>query len=226
MIQIKIQEQNYDIPTEWRDMTLRYWCGLYNVMNKHTQRDEDGVIIDEEQSEVETLKINRDIFMYITGLNKNTMANLDVDSVTNAVNTFAGAITEYKPLGVDQFKQDGKIYYFPSEFLKTSSFGDYIETTHLESTVKIMKHGRFDILPEQMAILCREAGEEYDDDVIPIKTEKFKELSMDKVWEFAFFLTQRSVKLTKTFQMFLGKTEKELEVEKIKFLQLDSTTSL
>jgi len=80
-------------------------------------------------------------------------------------------------------------------------------------------------LPEQMAILCRKVGEEYDEEAIPDKTEKFKELTMDYVWEFSFFLTTQSVKLTRTFQMFLGKTEEEVEVEKIKFLQLDSTTS-
>ena len=76
-----------------------------------------------------------------------------------------------------------------------------------------------------MAILCRKSGEEYDDDVIPAKTEKFKELTMDIVWEFAFFLTQQSVRLTKTFQMFLGKEGKELEAAKTEFLQLDSITS-
>ena len=88
-----------------------------------------------------------------------------------------------------------------------------------------MKHGRFDVLPEQMAILCRRPDEEYDDDVIPSKTEKFKELTMDIVWEFSFFLTMQSVKLTRTFQMFLGKTEEEVEQAKTEFLQLDSTTN-
>ena len=225
MIEIKIQNDSYDIPTEWRDMTLRYWCGLYAVINKYNERDEDGNLIEVEHSDVQTLKINRDIFMYLTGLKESQMQELDIQSVTDAVNVFSGAVTEYKPLGVDRFEQDGETYYFPKEFLKRNTFGDYIEATHLESTVKIMKHGRFDILPEQMAILCRKAGEEYDDDVIPAKTEKFKELTMDIVWEFAFFLTQQSVRLTKTFQMFLGKEGKELEAAKTEFLQLDSITS-
>ena len=225
MIEIKIQNDSYDIPTEWRDMTLRYWCGLYAVINKYNERDEDGNLIEVEHSDVQTLKINRDIFMYLTGIKESQMQELDIQSVTDAVNVFSGAVTEYKPLGVDKFQQDGETYYFPKEFLKRNTFGDYIEATHLESTVKIMKHGRFDILPEQMAILCRNSGEEYDDDVIPAKTEKFKELTMDIVWEFAFFLTQQSVRLTKTFQMFLGKEGKELEAAKTEFLQLDSITS-
>tara|TARA_B100001758_G_C18416202_1_gene619954 strand:- start:6585 stop:7262 length:678 start_codon:yes stop_codon:yes gene_type:complete len=223
MIEIKIQNDTYDIPTEWKDMTLRFWYGLYTVINKYNKKDEEGNIIESEHSEVETLKINRDIFMYLTGLKEQQMLELDFESVTNAVNAFSVALKEYKPLGIEKFELDNETYYFPKEFLKRNTFGDYIEATHLESTINIMKHGRFDILPEQMAILCRKSGEEYDDDVIAEKTEKFKELTMDIVWEFAFFLTQQSVKLTKTFQMFLGKEGKELEAAKTEFLQLDST---
>jgi hypothetical protein len=225
MIQIKIQDKNYDIPTEWKDMTVEYWCGLYSIINQYNKRDEEGNIIEEEHSQVQILKMNRDIFMYLTGLAQSEMEKLDIDSVNAAITAFSGALEEYKPQGIDRFEFEGETYFFPKEFLKRNTFGDYIEATHLDSTIKIMKHGRFDVLPEQMAILCREAGEEYDDDIIPEKTEKFKELTMDIVWEFSFFLTMQSVKLTRTFQMFLGKTEEEVEQAKTEFLQLDSTTS-
>ena len=74
----------------------------------------------------------------------------------------------------------------------------------------MMKHGKFDVLPEQMAILCRKASEEYDDDAIPAKADKFKKLSMDIVWEFSFFLTMQSVKLTRTFQTYLVGGQEEV----------------
>ena len=73
-----------------------------------------------------------------------------------------------------------------------------------------------------MAILCRKIDEEYDDDIISSKSDKFKQLTMDIVWEFSFFLTMQSVKLTRTFQMFLGKEGEELEQAKEEFIQLDS----
>ncbi len=225
MIEIKIQEKSYDIPTEWKDMTVRYWCGLYAIINQYNKRDEEGNIIEDDHSEVQILKMNREIFMYLTGLTLKEMENLDMESVTGAINAFSGALEEYKPKGIEKFTLEEETYYFPKEFLRRNTFGDYIEATHLESTIKIMKHGRFDVLPEQMAILCRAVGEEYDDDIIPSKTEKFKELTMDIVWEFAFFLAMQSVKLTKTFQMFLGKTDQEVEQAKTEFLQLDSITS-
>ena len=225
MVEIKIQDETYNIPTEWKDITLKWWCGLYTIINKYNKKDEEGNVIEAEHTEVELLKMNRDIFIYLTGIDENTMNQLDTDSVTAAVSTVGQLLEEYKPKGVDRFEFEGETYFFPKEFLKRNTFGDYIESTHLESTIKIMKHGRFDVLPEQMAILCRKGGEEYDDDEIPSKTDKFKELTMDIVWEFSFFLTMQSVKLTRTFQMFLGKTEEEVEEAKIEFLQLDSTRS-
>ena len=225
MVEIKIQDKSYEIPTEWKDITLRYWCGLYSIINQYNKRDDEGNLIEAEHSQVELLKMNRDIFIYLTGISHNEMNMLDVDSVNAAVATFSQTLEEYKPKDIDRFEFEGEEYLFPKQFLRRNTFGDYIESTHLESTIEIMKHGRFDVLPEQMAILCRRADEEYDDDAIPAKTEKFKELTMDFVWEFSFFLTMQSVKLTRTFQMFLGKTEEEVEIEKIKFLQLDSTTS-
>jgi|TARA_R100001594_G_scaffold55870_1_gene89550 hypothetical protein len=225
MVEIKIQDTTYEVPTKWKDITLNWWCGLYTIINKYNKRDEEGNVIEAEHTEVQTLQLNRDIFMYLTGVNANDMKMLDMESVNAAVGTVGELLQEYKPQGIDRFEFEGETYFFPKEFLKRSTFGDYIESTHLESTIKIMKHGRFDVLPEQMAILCRRAGEEYNDDEIPQKSDKFKELTMDIVWEFSFFLTMQSVKLTRTFQMFLGKTEEEVEAAKTEFLQLDSTTN-
>ena len=218
MVEIKIQDTTYEIPTEWKDITLRWWYGLYAIISKYNEKDEEGNPIEVEHSEVDVLRMNRDIFLYLTGINVNMFQKLDIESVTQAVSTVGKLLEEYKPKGIDRFEFEGDTYFFPKEFLKKSTFGDYIESTHLESTIKIMKHGRFDVLPEQMAILCRKIDEEYDDDVIPSKTEKFKELTMDIVWEFSFFLTLQSVRLTKTFQTYLVGATKE-EEEKTKFQQ-------
>ena len=225
MVEIKIQDITYEVPTKWKDITLNWWCGLYSIINKYNKKDEEGNVIEAEHTEVQTLQLNRDIFMYLTGVNANDMKMLDMESVNAAVGTVGELLQEYKPQGIDRFEFEGETYFFPKEFLKRNTFGDYIESTHLESTIQIMKHGRFDVLPEQMAILCRKTGEEYDDDKIPQKSDKFKELTMDIVWEFSFFLTMQSVKLTRTFQTFLGKTEEEVEEVKPEFLQLDSTTN-
>jgi len=222
MVEITIQDKKYDIPTDWKDITLEWWCGLYSIISRH---NDDEAEVQRELTDVEVLKMNRDMFMYLTKIDLNTMNKLDMESVNSAISVVGELLQAYEPTGIDRFEFEGETYLFPKEFLKRNTFGDYIESTHLDNTIKIMKNGKFDILPEQMAILCRRIDEEYDDDLIPEKTERFKQLTMDIIWEFSFFLTMQSVKLTRTFQMFLGKTEEEVEELKVEFLQLDSTTS-
>ena len=115
MVEIKIQEKSYDIPTEWKDITLRYWCGLYSIINQYNKRDDEGNVIEAEHSEVELLKMNRDIFIYLTGVSHNEMNMLDVDSVNAAVATFSQTLEEYKPKGIDRFEFEGEEYLFPKE---------------------------------------------------------------------------------------------------------------
>ncbi len=124
MVEIKIENNSYEIPTEWKDITLRYWCGLYTIISQYTKRDEEGNVIEPEHSEVELLKMNRDIFMYLTGLSQNEMNRLDVDSVNDAVGTFSSLLEEYKPKGIEKFELDGEEYLFPKEFLRRNTFGD------------------------------------------------------------------------------------------------------
>ena len=71
MIEIKIQDKKYEIPTEWKDITLNYWCGLYQIINKYNKRDEEGNVVEHKHTEVELLRMNRDIFMYLTKINEN-----------------------------------------------------------------------------------------------------------------------------------------------------------
>jgi hypothetical protein len=229
MIEIQIKEEKYDIPTEWKDITLEYWCGLYNIIKKYTEtaeeEEEKQEVVEPKLDEVKVLRMNREIFKYVTGINDAMLNQLDLESVNTAVGTIGQMMEEYKPQGIDRFEFDDDVYFFPKEFLKRNTFGDYIESTQLDATIQMMKHGKFDVLPEQMAILCRRIDEEYDDDIISSKSDKFKQLTMDIVWEFSFFLTMQSVKLTRTFQMFLGKEGEELEQAKEEFLQLDSIPS-
>ena len=142
-----------------------------------------------------------EIFQYITKIDDNTLQRCDVDSISRAME-FIGKVTEeYKPMGVDGFMFEEEKYFFPKEAMFDNTFGDYIEATQLDMTIDSMKHGVFDVLPEQMAILCRKAGEEYDEDNIDKKTERFKKLTMDIVWEFSFFLSIQNLKLTNHFQI-------------------------
>ena len=166
-----------------------------------------------ELNDIQIAKMNADVFAYISGLTKEEVALVDTAQIEKVLSTINVLTEEYKPKGDNSFEFEGETYYFPSEFLRKNTYGDFIESTQLNMYIKDMENGRFDILPEQMAILCRRIDEEYDDDAIPEKAEKFRELTMDIVWEFSFFLTQRTERLSKLFPTYLAKQQQAQEQE-------------
>lgn len=209
MVTLDIDGKKYEVPTEWKDITLDYWCGWFDIIKineqKHKSKLKEGEFDEtkpfDKISTVEMLKMNTEIFQYITKIDDKTLQMCDVDSVSRAMELIGKVTEEYQPIGMDGFMFEEEKYFFPKEAMFNNTFGDYIESTQLDMTIENMKHGIFDVLPEQMAILCRKAGEEYDEDVIDKKTERFKLLTMDIIWEFSFFLSIQNLKLTNHFQM-------------------------
>jgi|TARA_R110000744_G_scaffold2922_6_gene11620 hypothetical protein len=222
-ITIRLNEEEewieFDIPTEWKDMSVSYWAELTGIIYKHQERNKLKQTHYEEKYEgegdlekiignieiVDEVRLNGEIFRFLSGLSKEDMKRVDMKQVTEVINTLGILTEEYKPTGARSFEFEDETYYFPSEMLKKNTYGDFIESTQLDMTIDSMKNGRYDILPEQMAILCRRIGEEYDEDLIAEKAEKFKNLKMDSVMEFAFFLTNQSIKLQRAFNTSLEK---------------------
>lgn len=222
-VNLKQGEKNRDvvIPTQWSDMTVEYWGGMANIIKNHYDKaqlrkaaldenykkeDTDASAFTEmgeyDFNEFQLLKLNTDLFAYVTQLDKKAMQNVSVESVSEVIGTIHALMQEYKPKGIRSFEFKGETYYFPSEMLQKNTYGDFIESTQLEMYIENMKNGRFDVLPEQMAILCRKIDEEYDDEIIPEKAEQFKKLTMDVIWEFSFFLTMQNNILLKLSQSY------------------------
>ena len=233
-ITINIKSQNVErdlvIPVEWKDITVKYWGELSTIIKKHYSSASEQVennekdthellknplmtdlIKDNPLNDSQVLKMNADIFSYITGLTKEETSLVDVSQITQVISLINKLTEEYKPKGTRSFEFEGETYYFPSEFFRKSTYGDFIESTQLDMYIKDMENGRFDVLPEQMAILCRRLNEEYDEETIPDKAEKFRGLTMDIIWEFSFFLTQQTERLVKLTPTYLGKQQQAQE---------------
>jgi len=222
-ITIRITEEDewieFDVPTEWKDMSVSYWAQLTSIIHKHQEKNklkkthykekyEGEADLDKVLGNIEIVdeaRLNGDIFAFLSGFSEENMRKVDMNQVTDVVNALGILTEEYKPTGARSFEFEDETYYFPSEMLRKNTYGDFIETTQLDATIDNMKNGRYDILPEQMAILCRREGEEYDEDLIEEKAEKFKDLKMDTVMEFAFFLTNQNNKLQRTFSTYSGR---------------------
>ncbi len=209
MLVLEINGKKKEIPCQWNEMTIDFYCGLYQIINKYKVTDEQ--IEDDKGKNLEKFyftqetKMYKEIFSYMTKVPLNDVEKANMEDVMAVINSLDNIMTEYKPTGVDSFMFEGEKYYFPFEFLKTSTFGEYIEANQLELSTQYLKNGRFDILPEQMAILCKTMDEEVDLDNIDEKAKKFKNLTMDIVWEFSFFLNKRTMRSLGVITTFLGK---------------------
>ena len=204
MLNIEINSKEYNIPNKWEEMTVDYYCGVYEIIKKYQITEEEANSENDltKYHIMQENKMYKELFIYMTGISDKVMANVPMEDVMAVIECLNEIMEEYKPKGMDYFEFEGDIYYFPMDFLRTGTFGDYIESQQLELNTQYLKNGRFDILPEQMAILCKQVDEEVDLDNIDEKAKKFRALTMDIVWEFSFFLNKRtlaSINVIKTF---------------------------
>ena len=207
MLKITINKKDYDIPNMCNEMTLDYYIGIYAIIKKYQRtKEQEEADKGKDLSKfffVQETKMYRELFIYMTGIDEATMDKIPMEDVESVLQCLDNIMEEYKPKGITHFDFDFETYYFPMDFLRTGTFGEYIEASQLEMNTEYLKNGRFDILPEQMAILCKRVDEEVDLDDIDEKAKSFKRLTMDIVWEFAFFLNNRSIKSLEVMQTFL-----------------------
>jgi len=213
---------DFDIPTEWKDMTLKYWTGLAEIINTNRKKTElkknsveettDQAFIEQELNNIEffdEIKLSKDIFCYVSGIDQKDIEKVNMEGIHKVINAMNVLQEEYEPTGVRKFKFEEEEYYFPTENLTKNTYGDFIESTQLDMAIDSFKAGRFSILAKQMAILCRKRGEKYDDEKIDEKAKKFENLTMDIVMEFGFFLTIQNSRLLETFHTYSEKQESQ-----------------
>ena len=100
------------------------------------------------------------------------------------------------------FEYNKKTYFYPVAEMRTSTFGDFIEAAQLDMLAEKDEAGKFGVIAEQMAILCRERGEDYDEQKVIKKTKLFENLTMNEVWGFVFFLNKQISTYKKNIQTF------------------------
>ena len=217
------KDSDINIPTDWEDMTIEYYCGIFRIINKYTklsdlkrEASDSNFSKDlEEQAlqnmdSIDAVKMNKELFQYMTNLSDEDIDKVPVEDAVEVLSAVNILRDEYTPKGIEYFDFEEERYFFPKDNMKKNTFGDYIEATQLDMNVEKLTNGRFDVLPEQMAILCKTMDEEVDLDNIDEKAKKFKNLTMDIVWEFSFFLNRRTVKSLGVIATFLEKVEQKV----------------
>lgn len=212
MIFISVGKRKVELPSEWSEMRLKDYVFILEKLNEYGCLIPIDEELSKEEKELEEAKRNvnyyqaiRVVFSHLTKLSIDEVNKCDENEVVAIINVMNKFLGDQEDRGeyVDYFEHKGVKYYYPDINMKKSTFEDFIETSQLDVLNKKKAAGRFNVIAEQMAILCREKEEEFDLNKIEKKKKIFNNLTMEKVWNFIFFLTKQTNTLSQSFQTSL-----------------------
>tara|TARA_Y100001972_G_scaffold75326_1_gene91560 strand:- start:2727 stop:3410 length:684 start_codon:yes stop_codon:yes gene_type:complete len=209
MITITINEKDIDIPSNWTDITFEQFLAFSNLSKSQKTEEElkeKYADLDEElkdlQITMDNIKFNTKLACFFTDMTEDEMAMCDMEVVENILKALGFLQTQYMPIAISSFKIGEEEFFLPKPGMVEENFGTYIEAEQIELNNKKLKAGILEVLPKQVAILCRKKGEKrglINDKLIEERESKFKKLDMATIWDVAFFLFRQEQLLMTSF---------------------------
>lgn len=201
-----VDENNKHIlaPSKWSEITLEKWqefSTLLVALQKGATMLEDGEQLFNMTYEEIVAKYPSYIIRVVsfwTGLTDGELMQLEYEQITYCYAQIFNALTppEANEDYFKGFKFKG-VYYKAKKtekdidgnlvFFKDSTFIEGIEFLQLSMLGHKVGSGEFHNIAKQIAIMYRPEGEEYDETKAGERAELFKDLTMDTVWQVAFF---------------------------------------
>ena len=212
MINLKVGETKVGLPNSWEELNVSQYAQIIEIFKKHGAIAEtDKEKKTKEEFDYDCLKANKEAFVYLTGFDKEQIDKCPANQITSCLKMMTDFLSKveqktYKDVDdtVLSFDFKNKTYFYPEFKFRDTTFGDYIETAQLNMLVDKQKGGRFSVLPEQMAIMCKTKTEqkEYDEKTVMKKRKLFEKLPMNIVWDFVFFLMKQTIIWETSFKTF------------------------
>tara|TARA_R110000787_G_scaffold72309_5_gene161284 strand:- start:92 stop:796 length:705 start_codon:yes stop_codon:yes gene_type:complete len=217
MINLVVGEIECKIPSQWSEITLKEYSKIYSIIknNEFIEPNEDQQLTKDfdlnelnASRNLHNIKVNRKVFSEFTGIDEATINLVDGNEMSETLTLMTNFLNQdVEEMAVEDgvknsFKYKDKQYFFPIAEMKNSTFGDFIEAAQLDMLAEKHESGKFGVIAEQMAILCREQNELYDEQLVMKKTKMFENLTMEKVWGFIFFLNKQISTYKKNIQTF------------------------
>ena len=219
MIEVKVGDKEINIPSSWVDVTFERFLGFSKICETFEDRDDTENKQEDRSLEnaLKDLEDNTKILSYWCNLSETEVSMMEMKDAEYIMKPLSYLNEEYVPIPIDSFTIGDEKFFLPEEFMAKSSFGRYIEAEQLELQTKLLKQGRIEIMPRQIAILCKKEGEEekLDDNLIDKRAELFKKLDMATIWDVGFFLTKLEQKLTICSLISQGEMEKEVPKQEL-----------
>jgi hypothetical protein len=211
MKKLTINEKEIEIPESWTEITFERFLRFAKLVK--SQKTEEEIMKEYREAEMseelmnlqvslDNIQFNTKIACFWSGLDEEEIALCSLDEVENLIKSINFVNEQYNPMALDKFKFKDVSYVLPKPGMRDQNFGTYIEAEQIEINNKKLENGNLEILPRQLAILCREEGEEVGlvkDDVVDKREKLFRQLDMATVWDVAFFLLRQESTLMNSF---------------------------
>jgi hypothetical protein len=207
-----INDKTIEVPTSWVECAFDRFLGFSTLLNTLFQKENKSKTkteVEEWEATLQDLKDNTKVLSFWCGMPESEISLLDLD-VANDIMTSLGFVNDaYVPIGIDSFTIGDEKFILPENLMKSSSFGRYIEAEQLELQSNMLDKGKMEILPRQIAILCKKEGEaeKLDDALIDKRAKMFEKLDMATIWDVGFFLNKLEQRLMLNFLISQEKVE-------------------
>lgn len=208
----EVDGKEIKMPSGWGDVTWDKFLDFSKLIGNFKQKKEVEVSDDEVaqwENTLVDLKNNTKVLSFWTGLDESEVSMLDLDMASEIMKSIDFIGENYNPIHINSFKIGEEEFLLPKDLMRKSSFGRYIEAEQLEMQANLLEKGQMEILPKQIAILCKKEGEseKLDDDVIEKRAKMFEKLDMATIWDVGFFLNRLEQKLMLNFLTSKGETQ-------------------
>jgi len=194
MKEFLINDSKVKLPETWEDVSWGTFLGFNDIVQKHSKEKEERK--DTEEGEwkeaIRNLDLNTKILSYWAGLTEEEISHWDMLEAEELMKCLSFVNKEYIPIGIKSFKVGDEEFFLPEDLMGKSSFGRYIEAEQLEIQSSMIDKGKIEVMPRQIAVLCKKEGESerLNDDLIDSRAKLFEQLDMATIWDVAFFLTK------------------------------------
>ena len=209
-----------NLPETWEDIKWGTFLGFNKIIEDHfageeVRKKEKKKEEDEWKDAIKSLELNTRILAYWSNMTEEEIAHWDMKEAEELMECLAFVNKEYIPIAISSFTINDEKFFLPEDLMAKSSFGRYIEAEQLEIQSEMINKGKIEVMPRQIAILCKKEGESemLNDDLIDKRAELFKELDMATIWDVAFFLNKLEQGLMTDFLTYQVVKEMQLEQE-------------
>lgn len=206
-----INKKTVEIPLSWEELDWAKFISFSKLLDTLSLGSGSKTKTDSEEWEetLQDLKNNTKILSFWCGLQESEISMLDLEVANDMMTKLSFLNETYTPISIDSFVMGEERFMLPENFMKQSSFGRYIEAEQLELQSNLIDKGKIDVLPRQIAILCKKEDEieKLDDDLIDKRAKQFEKLDMATIWDVGFFLNKLEQRLMLSFLISQEKEE-------------------